>query len=250
MLLLQLSDPHIGPHPDSEYKGVHARLSFSRVLDVALADEPAADALILTGDLAAHGHPEAYRWLAGTLARIPLPVYCLPGNHDDPEAMRSLLTGGRVRAPEYFDLGPWRVVCGDSTRREAPDGYLSPAECARIDAALGARPEAYSLVALHHHPIQSGSAWLDALCLTNPEDLFAVLVRHARVRGVIFGHVHQVIDEFREGLRFLSCPSSCIQFMPRQRDFTVDVLPPGYRKLRLRDDGAIETEVVSVPFTA
>lgn len=250
MLLLQLSDPHIGPHADSEYKGVHTRWSLRRVLDAALAAHPDADALLLTGDLASHGHPDAYRWLAETLARVGRPVYCLPGNHDDPDTLRRVLTGGAIAAPAWFDLGRWRIVCADSSRRLRPDGWLSPESCRRIAAALAGRPDAPAVIALHHHPIASGSAWLDALGLTNAGDLFDLIARRQRqVRGVLFGHVHQAIDETRDGLRLLSCPSACIQFKRWQQEFTVATLPPAYRWLHLQDDGGIDTAIVEVPLS-
>jgi Icc protein len=248
MFLLQLSDPHIGPHPDSEYKGVHTRLACTRALEAALRAHPEADALLITGDLAAQGHPDAYAWLATTLARLGLPVYCLPGNHDDPETLHQRLRGETIAAPDWFDLGPWRIVCADSSRRGAADGWLSPDACRRIDAALAANTARYVLLALHHHPIASGSAWLDALGLSNPADLFELIARRRQqVRGVLFGHVHQAIDELRDGLRFLSCPSTCIQFKRFQQEFTVDTLPPGYRWLQLHDDGSFDTATVDVP---
>lgn len=250
MFLLQMSDPHIGPHADSEYKGVHTRMACTRVLEAALHAHPEANALLITGDLAAHGHPDAYAWLATTLARLGRPVHCLPGNHDDPDTLRQRLLSDLVTAKDWFDLGPWRVICADSSRGGSADGWLSPDACRRIDAGLAERPEAHALLAMHHHPIASGSAWLDALGLTNPRDLFDLIARRRRqVRAVLFGHVHQAIDEVDDGLRFLACPSACIQFKRFQQQFTVDTLPPAYRWLRLHDDGRIDTATVDVPLT-
>lgn len=64
-----------------------------------------------------------------------------------------------------------------------------------------------------------------------------------RVRGVLWGHIHQELDVERNGVRLLATPSTCIQFAPRSDDFALDHLLPGYRWLRLHADGRIETGV-------
>jgi len=39
-------------------------------------------------------------------------------------------------------------------------------------------------------------------------------------------------------------PSTCAQFLPHSEQFAIDPAPPGYRRLTLRADGSIDTEVV------
>jgi Icc protein len=41
----------------------------------------------------------------------------------------------------------------------------------------------------------------------------------------------------------MASPSTCIQFAPNSEDFKLDERAPGYRWLRLHDDGRIETGV-------
>jgi Icc protein len=79
--------------------------------------------------------------------------------------------------------------------------------------------------------------------LRNPEALFTVLDRFPQVRAVLWGHVHQEFDQLRDGVRLMATPSTCIQFAPNSVDFGLDELAPGYRWLRLHDDGQIETGV-------
>ncbi len=50
----------------------------------------------------------------------------------------------------------------------------------------------------------------------------------------------------RNGVRLLASPSTCIQFAPGSVDFKVDTTAPGYRWLRLHDDGRLETAVSRV----
>ena len=91
-----------------------------------------------------------------------------------------------------------------------------------------------------------GSRWIDKVALRNPEDLYAVTDRYPCVRVVVWGHVHQCHDSRRKGVRLLATPSTCAQFLPHSEDFEIDPAPPGYRRLTLRADGSIETEVVRV----
>lgn len=241
--LLQCSDLHIGPEPASAYKGVTTRASFSAVLEHMRRHSWPADALLLTGDLAADAEPAAYAWLVDTLGALPLPVYCLPGNHDDPATMRRWLRAGNVAMPESFVLGAWRVVCLDSTVPGASPGCLSETRVARLTAELSTHATAPTMIALHHHPLPSESAWLDVLNLTNADALFTAIAGRPQVRGIVWGHVHQVMDAMRDGVHLLGCPATCIQFKPRQSEFTLDDLPPAYRWLDLHDDGTIETGI-------
>jgi 3',5'-cyclic-AMP phosphodiesterase len=56
--------------------------------------------------------------------------------------------------------------------------------------------------------------------------------------------VHQALDQFINGVRFMASPATCTQFLPRSADFALDARPPGYRVLELMPDGTIVTEVV------
>lgn len=44
------------------------------------------DFLLLPGDLTQHGEPDNHAWLEQRLAKLPFPVYVVPGNHDIPDA--------------------------------------------------------------------------------------------------------------------------------------------------------------------
>jgi Icc protein len=90
------------------------------------------------------------------------------------------------------------------------------------------------------------SRWLDQVGLENADEFFAVLDRHRNVRAVLWGHVHQVHDTERNGVKLFSTPSTCAQFLPLSNSFAIDHRPPGYRWLDLNADGTITTEVVWV----
>ena len=90
------------------------------------------------------------------------------------------------------------------------------------------------------------SKWLDKIGLHNNHDLLDIIAKHPNVRCVLWGHVHQDSDRLINGVRYISSPSTCIQFKPYSTEFAIDDLAPGYRWLDLNIDGSIETGVERV----
>ena len=80
--------------------------------------------------------------------------------------------------------------------------------------------------------------------MENASEFLTVIDKHRNVRAVVWGHVHQAYDSLRKGVRLISTPSTCAQFMPHADQFEVDVRPPAYRTFELKPDGTLLTEVV------
>ena len=156
--LLQISDPHLFGRDDGALRGVVTRASLQGVLQHARAHCRDADALLLTGDLVNDdaGGYAAVRELFGTLGK---PVWCLPGNHDDPDAMRRELAAAPFRIGGHHDLGAWRIVMLDSCVPRQAYGRLGESELERLEAALAGSGERHVLIGLHHHPVRLGSAY-------------------------------------------------------------------------------------------
>ncbi len=203
------------------------------------------DLILLTGDIV-HDDPRGYDLLREVFDPS-IPVLCIPGNHDLPQAMRDELDRAPFRIGGHHDVGRWRIVMLDSQQEGAVGGRLSEHELRRLDEVISETRQPHALVVLHHPPIAMGSTWLDAIGLDNSADFFSVLDRHAQVRGVLWGHAHQVLDDERTGpfgtVQLMATPSTCVQFRPKVPDFEVDDRPPGYRRLTLHEDGQIETAV-------
>jgi Icc protein len=243
--LLQFSDPHLHARADGALRGVVTRDSLQGVLRHARAHHWNADALLLTGDLV-NDDPGGYASVRDLFGNLGKPVWCLPGNHDDPEIMRRELAQAPFQVGGLHDLGSWRLIMLDSCVPGQAHGRLSSGELARLDAALAGAGQRHVLISLHHQPVRMGSRWLDSVGLQNPDDLFAITDRSPQLRAVLWGHVHQSFETRRKGVRLLSVPSTCAQFLPHSDQFALDPAPPGYRRLTLRADGSIDTEVLRV----
>lgn len=242
--IVQLTDFHLFEDPEQTMLGVDTEGSFLAVVAAARARHWPVDLCLLTGDLAQDAHPKTYRRLKAHLRSLATPCYCLPGNHDEPRLIREHLLADTIFAQSHIEVGDWQIICLDSTIPGDPGGYLRADQMEILERQLSARPERHTVVALHHSPLPTGSQWLDTMRLANADQFLGLVSRYAHVKAIVCGHVHQEMDQWIGHMRLLACPSTCFQFKPRNGDFALDALPPGYRWLNLFPNGALETGVV------
>jgi Icc protein len=243
--LIQFTDPHLYADEAGRLRGVATLPALRAALAQAQARDWPPEALLVTGDLV-QDDPGGYVSFRRVFGGLGLPVYCIPGNHDEPKAMRRELRGAPFVLEGAVDHGPWRIVLLDSSVPGSAEGRISSTGLAQLDAALRGAAGRHVLVCLHHHPVPMSSRWLDRVGLTNADELFKVLDAHHNVRALLWGHVHQSFDGLRRNVRLLATPSTCAQFLPYSDDFALDPRPPAYRTLELRADGTVLTEVVWV----
>ena len=245
VLLVQLSDSHLFAEAQGTLLGMNTRESLQKVIELVLAQQPRVDLMIASGDLSQDGTLESYQQFREMTRQIDAPARWIPGNHDEPHFMAKAATQSLLLDP-VVDIGNWRITLLDSAVPGSVPGYLQDEQLQLLARSLSEAPARHHLVCFHHHPVPIGCAWMEPIGLRNPEALFAVLDRFPQVRAVLWGHVHQEIDQLRNGVRLLASPSTCIQFEPGSEDFKVDDLAPGYRWLRLLPDGRLETGVERV----
>ncbi|HEX5843322.1 MAG TPA: 3',5'-cyclic-AMP phosphodiesterase [Pseudomonas sp.] len=245
VLLVQLSDSHLFAEAAGKLLGMDTQDSLQRVIERVLQEQPQIDLMLASGDLSQDGSQASYQRFRDMTAVIAAPARWFPGNHDDVPAMQAACAGSDLLEP-IVDLGNWRITLLDSSIPGAVPGYLADDQLALLERALSEAPERHHLICLHHHPISIGCRWMEPIGLRNPEALFAVLQRFRNVRALLWGHIHQELDQQRDGLRLLASPSTCVQFAPGSEEFQVDSTAPGYRWLRLFDDGRLETGVSRV----
>lgn len=242
--VLHLTDPHLFDDAAATLYGRRTSDTFGAVVAQALARAPARpDAILVTGDIGDDCSAGAYRRFAAVLRDTGIPAWCLPGNHDDPAQMAATFARGSLRYAGVAALRGWRLLLLESPVPGEPHGELGAARLAALERDLAACAGRPQLVAIHHPPQRVGSAWIDAMGLRDGAALLELLRRHPDVRGLVSGHVHQASDQAQGGLRLLTTPSTCAQFLPGSEEFALDAQPPGWRWLELQADGRIETEV-------
>lgn len=247
--LLQISDSHLFASAQGTLRGVQSLASLQQVLAHVQRRRARVDAVLATGDIA-NDESGAYAHFRRLLGAWGKPVYCLPGNHDDPQRMQAELSDAPFQTCGHADLGAWRLIMLDSVLPGQAGGHLAEHELQRLDAALASASDRHALIALHHHPVHMASQWLDRIGVDNAAAFFSIIDRYAHVRAILWGHVHQSFDSRRKGVRLLATPATCAQFLPLASNFTVDQRPPAYRRLTLCADGSLETEVVWIDSAA
>ncbi|MEB3176210.1 MAG: metallophosphoesterase [Synechococcus sp.] len=233
--LLQLSDPHLLADPQGRHRGVAALPALRRALQEGLARCPCPpDLLLISGDLCQDESWLGYAALRDLLAPLPLPVALLAGNHDHPQLLRSALGRTAVVAPALLEFGAWRLLLLDSHCSGQINGRLSALQVRWAQQALQGST-APVLLAVHHPPedFTPASPWLQQLAAQVPLKLLLV------------GHIHQHRQEpTAAGPVLLGCPSTLLQFSPRQPCPLGMPQEPGGRWLQLGAGGHWRTELL------
>lgn len=241
----QLTDAHLGSEPGTCLLGMDTDRSLQAVIRLALRERSRPAVLLATGDLSDHGSAASYRRFAGYTEGLADTISWLPGNHDDLDAMCSTLPAA-VQLCEHLQLGGWLVVGLNSQIKNEVGGAVAAAELERLDQLLSRHPQVPTLICLHHQVLPVGCAWLDQQRVANADELLAVAAGYPQVKAILSGHVHQESEQNVGGIRFLTSPSTCVQFASGSDEFKVDSAAPGYRWLRLYSDGHLDTGVSRV----
>jgi len=203
LVIAHLSDTHFGGHPSAVERA-------TRVVDHLLRLDPPVDAVLVTGDVADHGRPEEYAEARDVLGRLRQPVLWCPGNHDvrlEYAAMRGL--PGDLPANEAHRVDGHLFLMLDSlvdavegVRQD--HGHLTQTTLDWLDEQLSGRaPGERAFVCFHHPPVDIHIGLMDPIRLDNPDQLEAVLSRHADVVAVLVGHAHTAGTTSYAGLPLL-----------------------------------------------
>jgi Icc protein len=208
--LVQLSDLHV--RAGAGDRGAARRLEHAVRRVAAL--QPRPDAVLLSGDLVDVPSAAAYELVRELLAPLGLPVYAVPGNHDDRDLLRASFAPGPAApgAPVRFAVscGPLRVLGCDSSRAGREDGALGEEQLGWLEKLLGEQPLAPTLLLLHHPPVLTGVRAMDAIALIAADRvaLEGLLERHRQVRTITCGHVHTTMSTAFAGRPLVICPST------------------------------------------
>ena len=244
---IQVSDTHLVADTSLESYGVNTYENLERIIaHISYLDPPPAF-VMFTGDLISDDEPQSYRHLKLLTDRLPSPTHFAMGNHDLRRPFRHIVLGEESpdshRYYYAFDAAGYRFVVLDSLVEGEVAGELDAAQLAWLDATLTDDPQQPTVVFMHHPPVPTGVAWLDAYAFGNGNDLLNILARHRQVQRVFFGHVHMPIQITERGVQFTSVPSSAYQFGDTVTAPKVWPGSPGYGIVHLLE-GRLSSRVV------
>ncbi|HEY0419660.1 MAG TPA: phosphodiesterase [Acetobacteraceae bacterium] len=200
MIIVHLTDLHVRPYGLSAMRTAETNMLTERALRAVRDLRPRPDALVISGDLTNNGLPEEYACLAEMLGRlVDIPIYVIPGNHDDRENLRAGLShlpgvNAHPRFVQYaVDDLPVRLVMLDTFVPGSAAGELCAERLAWLDETLAAVPEKPTMVVMHHPSFPCGIRHMDRIILADPDAFTAVIARHKQVLRVLAGHHHRQI---------------------------------------------------------
>lgn len=198
IVIAQISDTHIRAPGRLAYRKVDTAQYLKAAVALLAAPPVPIDAIIHTGDVTDFGTDEEYRHFCDLVAPLAVPLFPIPGNHDDRAAFRRAFAR-RIDLPAdgplsyAVDIGGLRMIMLDSSVPNHAHGELAPRTLAWLDNELAVAPARPVLIALHHPPFMTGIRHMDVQNCVNAAALEEVLRRHPQVLGAVCGHVHRTV---------------------------------------------------------
>jgi len=214
MLIAQVTDPHIKQEGRLAYKKIDTAANLAACVEhlQKLSEKP--DLVLMTGDLTDFGRPQEYALVRRLLAPLKMPLYVIPGNHDDRSNLRSAFSD-HTYLPDngeflhyVIDDYPLRMIGLDTTIPGKPGGELCAQRLNWLDQQLQQKPDESTLLFMHHPPIQTGIGHMDVQNCANADAFAAMLEKHPQVFQILCGHVHRPIHTQWHGLTVTIAPSS------------------------------------------
>jgi 3',5'-cyclic AMP phosphodiesterase CpdA len=194
--IAHVSDTHFLGGGRPLYGTVDTDRTLARALDQLERSGTRPSAIVITGDLADLGEPDAYERLRDQLepaaARMGSKIIWVMGNHDEREPFASILLGENPSsAPQdrVYDVDGLRIIALDSTVPGYHHGEVTDAQLSWLEAVLAVPAAHGTLLALHHPPIPTPIEIMAIIELQDQHKL-AEVIRGTDVRGILAGHLH------------------------------------------------------------
>ncbi|MEY2848305.1 MAG: hypothetical protein RI885_970 [Actinomycetota bacterium] len=194
--ILHLSDTHLVAGVRPLYGSVDSEGLLRQLVGELEASGCRPEAIVVTGDLADKGEPEAYATLRSILEpfadRLGAELVWVMGNHDDRAAFRGGLLGQHPTdkpVDRVFDINGLRIIALDSTVPGHHHGEIADNQLDWLAEELSVLAPHGTIIAMHHPPVPTV---LDLAVLVELRDQagLAEVIRGSDVRSIIAGHLH------------------------------------------------------------
>lgn len=241
---LHITDTHLLDLAEETFHGINTKESLEAVLVHSLARYTDIDFLLFTGDISQTGNEQSYALFESVIEQYDLPIFCIPGNHDNPELLQQFVPISPGNSINTIQLGKFSLVLLNSWVEDSHHGMITQYCLQQLDEHLKNNQDKVNIIAIHHPPVSINSVWLDEIGLQNKADFLSVINRYQQSSLLLFGHVHQEFDQQMKELRLLATPSTCYQFKANSEYmYRTDTLAPAYRYVKLSTSSDIDTVV-------
>lgn len=200
MIIAQITDPHIRPKGTLAYGRANTSQMMLDCFETLKALRPKPDVVLLSGDLTDCGLIGEYRLLAGLLEQLDMPVFVIPGNHDNRENLLKVFGAQPCLANRSGDMlyyvidqYPVRLIALDTLVPGQGYGELGQDQLEWLGAVLEDEADKPTVIFMHHPPFPTGIVHMDRINCRDGGEMAKIIARHANVERVLAGHHHRPI---------------------------------------------------------
>lgn len=252
-LLLQLSDTHIREPGRLAYGRINTAPYLEQAITTIRRLPQRPDAVVITGDLTDFGRAVEYDHLRRLLEPLDMPVYLMPGNHDDRDQLRVSFPDHTYLGTHGFvqysvPVGDLQLISLDTVVPQSSEGCLCDERLAWLAGELEALRHRPVVIAMHHPPFKTLIGHMDSIGLMNgAQELEALVACYTNVERVICGHLHRAIQVRFGGTLAATVPSPahqvCLDLSPTAASaWTLE--PPGFGLHALPSGGRLVSHTV------
>lgn len=228
-VIAHLSDTHL--LADSLQYGVLDTTAYlvDALTQLALV-RPAPQAIVLTGDLADLGEPEAYARLRSLVepaaAAMGAELIWVMGNHDEREPFSAALLGAPSTAPldRVHVVDGLRIIALDTSVPGWHHGELRPEQLAWLRTELATPAPHGTILAMHHPPVPMPMDPIAELIELHDQPALAEVVAGTDVRAILAGHYHYSTYATFAGIPVSVASASCYTVALARPDRLVSAL--------------------------
>src|SRR3990167_10732885 len=113
--IVQVSDIHLYGDKAHSLLGVNTQESFTALI-THLKQDKKSDLILLTGDLSQDGSKASYVYITDVLKELEVPVYYIPGNHDNLSTMMEVYPRENISQNKHIVLKNWHIILLNSQK--------------------------------------------------------------------------------------------------------------------------------------
>lgn len=233
---IHITDCHLGNNKNANYRGINTYKSLEKVchqISLYLTDQ---QFILVTGDISQTGDKSSYEIFHSLLSQFELPIYCLPGNHDNPQVLQKFFPDSPTDTTRYLQINGIGLALINTVVENEVYGEVAPLALKNLELTLQENAKIPTIVAMHHPVIMTHTPWMDEICLKNKNIVKKVLQQYENVKLVLSGHAHMLLDENIKHTRFIGPPSTCFQFKQGSLVPECDKLAPCFMNIDIQND--------------
>lgn len=258
---IQITDHHLTESDTILLDGFSTRYAFRSVLKhIAQNTGGQVDFIVSTGDIVENPTEFSYQSFLQMInarnidAEVPgpvlisaeglqdMPMYLLPGNHDDRNNFFKYLfpksSSTHLMNASFAHKGI-QFICLDFGPHSKATAHSETLDF--LSQSLNVNSS--SVILMHHQLINIGSRWLDEFIADDIHKFWDILSGH-HVLGIFCGHIHTTYEKIINNIPVFGLRSTACPFVMQDEPLAC-LLPPHYRLITIKNE-TLSTQIFEV----